>query len=110
MRAKATVLRLVHNGQEIPRRRDADSFVIGRDAECDLPITHHLISRRHCSIEKRGDKFVLADQSSNGTFVTVEGDSEFALHREEFILRKSGCISFGQPRENSEHTIEFFLE
>ena len=110
VRAKAVVLRLVHKGEEIPRRRDADSFVIGRDAECDLPITHHLISRRHCSIEKRGDKFVLADQSSNGTFVTIEGDSEFVLHREEFILRKKGCISFGQSRESSEHYIEFSLD
>lgn len=109
-RAKAAVLRLVHQGQEIRRRRDADSFVIGRDAECDLSITHHLISRRHCAIEKRGDKFVLADQSSNGTFVTVEGDSEFVLQREEFILRKKGCISFGQPRESSEHYVEFFIE
>jgi adenylate cyclase len=110
VRAKAVVLRLVHKGQEIQRRRDADSFAIGRDAECDLPITHHLISRRHCSIEKRGDKFVLADQSSNGTFVTIEGDSEFVVHREEFILRKSGCISFGQSRETSEHFIEFYLD
>ena len=67
-------LRLVHKGQEIQRRRDPDSFVIGRDPECDLPIVHHLISRRHCSIERRGDKFVLTDQSSNGTFVTVEGN------------------------------------
>jgi len=62
------------------------------------------------SIEKRGDKFVLADQSSNGTFVTIEGDSEFVLHREEFILRKKGCISFGQSRESSEHYIEFSLD
>ena len=110
VRAKAAVLRLVHKGNEIPRRRDADSYVIGRDADCDLPITHHLISRKHCSINKRGDKFVLSDQSSNGTFVTIDGDSEFALHREEFILRSHGCISFGQPRENSEHYIEFFVE
>jgi adenylate cyclase len=109
MRAPA-ILRLVHKGQEVQRRRDPDSFVIGRDPECDLPIVHHLISRRHCSIERRGDKFVLSDQSSNGTFVTVEGDSEFTLQREEFILRRSGCISFGQPRENSEHYIEFFVE
>jgi len=100
----------VHKGQEIRRRRDADSFVIGRDAECDLSISHHLISRRHCAIEKRGDKFVLADQSSNGTFVTVEGDSEFVLQREEFILRKKGCISLGQPREGSEYYVEFFIE
>ncbi len=110
IRAKAAVLRLVHQGQEIPRRRDPDSFVIGRDPECDLRIAHHLISRRHCSIEKRGDKFVLADASSNGTFVTLEGDTEFALRREEFILRGRGCISFGQPRESSEHYIDFILE
>ena len=110
VRAKAVVLRLVHKGQEIQRRRDADSFTIGRDSECDLPITHHLISRRHCAIEKRADKFVLADQSSNGTFVTIEGDSEFVVHREEFILRKSGCISFGQSRETSEHFVEFYLD
>ena len=104
------VLRLVHKGRELQRRRESDSFVIGRDPECDLPIVHHLISRRHCAIDRRGDKFVLSDQSSNGTFVTVEGDSEFALQREEFILRRSGCISFGQPRANSEHYIEFFVE
>jgi hypothetical protein len=110
VRAKPVALRLVHKGTEIQRRRDADSFAIGRDAECDLPITHHLISRRHCSIEKRGDKFVLADQSSNGTFVTIEGDSEFVVHREEFILRKNGCISFGESRETSEHFVEFYLD
>ena len=109
-RAKPQVLRLIHQGQEIPRRREPDSFTIGRDADCDLVIHHHLVSRQHCSIQRRGDKFVLADLSSNGTFVTVEGDTEFPLRREEFILRRKGVISFGQPREGSEHFIEFVLE
>ena len=109
-RARQALLRLVYNGREIPRRRESDTFSIGREPDCDLVIVHHLVSRRHCSIQRRSDKFVLADQSSNGTFVRVEGDSEFALHREEFILRRNGCISFGQPREGSEHFIEFFLE
>ena len=109
-RAKPQVLRLIHKGQEMPRRREPDSFTIGRDAECDLVIHHHLVSRQHCSIQRRGDKFVLADLSSNGTFVTVEGDTEFPLRREEFILRRKGVISFGQPREGSEHFIEFVLE
>ena len=109
-RAKPQVLRLVHNGTEIQRRRGADSFTIGRESDCDLVIVHHLVSRRHCAIQRRSDKFVLSDQSSNGTFVTVEGDTEFALRREDFILRKRGFISFGQPREGSEHFIEFILE
>lgn len=109
-RAKPQLLRLIHGGVEIQRRREPDSFTIGREDDCDLVIHHHLISRHHCSIQRRGDKFVLADQSSNGTFVTIEGDTEFPLRREEFILRRKGVISLGQPREGSEYFVEFILE
>ena len=55
-------------------------------------------------------EFVLIDRSSNGTFVTIDGATEFALHREEFILGKHGWISCGQPRAESEHLLEFFCE
>jgi hypothetical protein len=39
------------------------------------------------------------DQSSNGTFVTVEGEPEVQLRREEMFLRESGHISFGHAYE-----------
>jgi predicted component of type VI protein secretion system len=51
----------------------------------------------HARIERRRDKFVLVDQSSNGTFVTVEGEAEVHLRREELMLRGRGRISFGHP-------------
>jgi hypothetical protein len=58
----------------------------------------------HGRIERRRDRFVLVDHSSNGTFLTVDGEEEISLRREEFVLRASGRISFGHryaadPRE-----------
>src|SRR6185503_1106941 len=44
------------------------------------------------------DRFVLVDKSTNGTFVTIEGEQELALRRDEITLRKSGWICFGQSR------------
>ena len=65
-------------------------------------------SRRHAKIELRGGKFVLVDQSSNGTFVTVSGSSEIRLRREEMILYSSGVIAFGHSaREAGAETVEF---
>jgi hypothetical protein len=49
----------------------------------------------HARIERRRDKFVIVDQSSNGTYVTVAGEREILLRREELILRGKGHITFG---------------
>ena len=54
-----------------------------------------MASRLHARIERRRDKFVLIDQSTNGTYVTLEGEKEILLRREELILRGRGHISFG---------------
>jgi len=61
-------------------------------------------------IERRLDKFILTDHSANGTYVTIEGDREIVLRREEFTLRGHGWIAFGQPRATSTDVIEFFCE
>ena len=44
----------------------------------------------HARIERRRDKFVLIDHSSNGTYVTMESEPEIALRREEMVLRGRG--------------------
>jgi adenylate cyclase len=54
----------------------------------------------HARIERRRDKFVLVDQSSNGTYVTVEGEPEIELRREEMILRGCGHLSFGHAYQD----------
>jgi predicted component of type VI protein secretion system len=41
-----------------------------------------MASRMHARIERRRDKFVLVDQSSNGTYVRIDGEPEIQLRRE----------------------------
>jgi len=88
-------LQLVHGTREIDLGPGATTITIGRDAQNDVVIADRLASRQHARIERRRDKFVVVDQSSNGTFVTIEGEGEVQLRREEMFLRESGHISFG---------------
>jgi adenylate cyclase len=104
------VLRLMYRDREIIRRRDNDSITMGRAPDCSLVIANNRASRKHCTIERRHDKFVLADQSTNGTYVTAEGGTEILLRREEFRLGKHGWIAFGQPRAEAEEVVEYFCD
>ena len=71
------------------------SASLGRDAGNDLAVADKMASRVHCKIEYRRGKFFLTDQSTNGTYVTVEGDAEIMLKREQLLLRSRGVISLG---------------
>ena len=75
-----------------------------------LGIADPKASRNHARIERRRDKFFLADQSTNGTFVTFTGEAELSLRREELMLRGSGIIVFGHSAaESSAETLEFTI-
>jgi adenylate cyclase len=105
---KPPVLRLKYRDREIVRRRDMELISMGRAPDCSLVIASNRASRNHCTIERRHDKFVLADQSTNGTYVTAEGGSEILLQREEFRLGEHGWITFGEPRAEAEEIVEYF--
>ncbi|OGA76265.1 MAG: hypothetical protein A3G81_23195 [Betaproteobacteria bacterium RIFCSPLOWO2_12_FULL_65_14] len=106
MRALSGALHLKYKGREIVRRRDDDAVTLGRDTACGLVIDDDKASRQHCTIERRQDKFVLKDHSTNGTYVTLEDGTEILLQREELTLRKRGWIACGQPRAHTE-AVEF---
>jgi adenylate cyclase len=100
-------LKLKYRGEKMVLRRILEALTIGRDPGCGLVIDNEHASRHHCTISRRHDHFVLADKSTNGTFVTVEGEAEVMLQRDEVTLRKHGWISFGQPRAAGGETLEF---
>jgi hypothetical protein len=86
------------------------SFFLGRDAACDIVIADEKASRRHARIETRSGKFVLIDQSMNGTFVRI-GDEETRLLREELILHAHGQISLGRRAASPGRSfVEFVCE
>jgi adenylate cyclase len=94
-------LRLRHGTREIDLDDTRTSLVLGRDAQNDVVVSDRLASRVHARIERRRDKFVLIDQSSNGTFVTLEGEPEIHLRREELILRGRGYVCFGHAWQDA---------
>ena len=100
-------LKLRYRGNKMVLRRILEALTIGRDPRCGLVVDDEHASRHHCTIQRRHDHFVLADKSTNGTFVTVEGEDEVALHRDEITLRKRGWISFGQPKAAGGEPVEF---
>jgi class 3 adenylate cyclase len=102
------VLRLKYRDKRIERRREKELFTIGRDESCGLVVNDEEASRHHCTIERRKDKFVITDISTNGTYVTVDGEQEVLLEREELTLRKRGWITLGQPRVHAKEVVRFF--
>ena len=86
---------LRHGAKEIVLDESATSITIGRDADNDIVIADRKASRLHARMERRRDKFVIIDQSSNGTYVAVDGEPEIMLRREELMLRGRGHVTFG---------------
>lgn len=76
-------------------------LTIGRHADSDFRLGDPRASRIHARIERRGSRFVLVDRSSNGTFVTLDGEPEHFIRNHEMPLRGRGVLSFGGPAANA---------
>jgi len=86
------------------------TLVMGRDERCDLVVKSYFASRRHAVIEMSRDRFVLTDQSSNGTFVVPESGHEIFLKRESLPLLGDGTISLGAaPSDDTSYTVAFHV-
>lgn len=109
-RAAEPTLHLVHQGDKLRVDSEHPVVTIGRDEQADIVIEDRRASRMHARIERRRDKFVFIDLSSNGSYILVKGESEVELRREEFALRESGSISLGHPyKKDPTEIIEFFI-
>jgi class 3 adenylate cyclase len=69
---------------------------MGRGPENEFVVPDPLASRMHARIEYRRDRFLLIDQSLNGTYVQMQGMPEVVLRRDELPLEQSGLISLGK--------------
>jgi len=90
----------------------AASVKLGRDKANEVVVNSTKASRVHARIYGRGGNFVIADQSSNGTWVAIDGSSrELALRREEAVLGERGFIGLGGPASgNGDHVLRYRLE
>lgn len=108
---KAVKLKLLYRDQQLELDRNSDVVTIGRGDQADFIVDDELASRIHLKIESRRGKFVIVDQSTNGTFVRAHDGREIYLRREELPLSGTGSIGMGHPvsAENAEqiyYTVE----
>ena len=90
----------------------AGSLRIGRDAASDIVVPSEHASRLHARVFGRDAQFLIADQSSNGTFVMVDGSArELRLRREQALLGERGWIGLGKTAaSHGDHVLRYRLE
>jgi adenylate cyclase len=103
-------MQLRYRNQSFRINKKHKSAVLGRDETCDLVVQSDLASRLHINIELRFGKFIIADQSTNGTYIRFSDGSVVHITREEISLRGNGHISLGQSfAEHPAEVVEFSI-
>jgi adenylate cyclase len=104
-------VRVRYLGREFVLDDSKAELTMGRADENDIVIRGKLISRLHAKIEASRDKFLLIDQSTNGTFVTNQEGKEAFVRRDSVILQGKGLIGLGKlPEANATDAIRYQLE
>ena len=75
------------------------SINLGRADDNDVVVKGNLISRIHAKIEMRRGKFLLVDQSTNGTFLLNLQGQETLVRRDSTELDEEGTIGLGRAEE-----------
>jgi adenylate cyclase len=97
--------------REVRLDRQVRSITLGRSEFNGLQVANPLASRQHALIEFRRGRFVLIDQSVNGTYLQKPGGENLMLKREEYILPDSGLLSLGEAIGiKPEAEVEFHTE
>ncbi|MGB5166647.1 MAG: adenylate/guanylate cyclase domain-containing protein, partial [Woeseiaceae bacterium] len=92
----ASKLQLSFRDQTIEISDRHKSVNIGRADDNDLVVKGNLISRIHAKVEMRRGKFVLIDQSTNGTFLQNLLGEEVLVRRDSTELGTEGTIGLGR--------------
>ena len=108
---KGLRLTLRYQGQEVVVDDGHASITMGRAEENNLVIKGNLISRLHARVEVNRNKFMLVDQSTNGTFVIGKDGEEAFVRRDSMQIRGEGLIGLGKaPDSNSSQVIRYTCE
>lgn len=83
-------------GQVVEVDQNHPSATLGRQGHNDVVVNDNRVSRSHARIEYNRGKFVLIDQSTNGTFALIQNKKALNLKRDEAPLIGSGIIGLGR--------------
>jgi class 3 adenylate cyclase len=92
----ATKLTLTFRDSTVVVDEKRKAINMGRADDNDLVVKGNLISRIHARIEMRRGKFILIDQSTNGTFLENARGEEVFIRRDSTELAGEGIIGLGR--------------
>ncbi len=98
-RKRVRRLSLRFQGHEVIVGDGLKSVTMGRAEENDLVVKGNLISRVHARVEASRDRFMLYDESTNGTFVQTRGGEEIFVRRDSTQLTGEGVIGLGKAAQ-----------
>jgi len=102
-RRDAAALEVRYGAQVFTLDRNRPKLTIGRDQENDIAIAEEAVSRHHAEVVLRGDKFLLVDRSTNGTWVVTDAGETIRICREELTLIRGGRILPGRETVTPVH-------
>ncbi len=104
-------MELKFQGLTIEIDQNRPSVTLGRQNHNDVVVNDERVSRTHARIEYRRGKFILIDQSTNGTFALIQGKKSIILRRDEATLLGSGIIGLGREvTEQSPVVIHYSIQ
>lgn len=88
---------------------DADMPVLmaGRGGDCDLVVQAAQASRFHARFEFRQGRFIVSDQSKNGTLIELPQDKRVFLKHQELALWGSGTLHLGENKRSMGSSIQY---
>jgi len=93
---QVSTLQLSFRDQTVEVNDRHKSVIMGRADDNDLVIKGNLISRIHAKVDLRRGKFMLVDQSTNGTFVQNLLGEETFVRRDSTEISGEGTIGLGR--------------
>jgi len=91
-----TRIRLTFRDTSVIVDENRKSINMGRADENDVVVKGNLISRIHARVEMRRGRFILIDQSTNGTFLENAQGEETFVRRDSSELSGEGLIGLGR--------------
>ena len=90
---------------------DRKQVSMGRLKKNDISIVKDHVSRFHATIKYKHGKYILSDQSKNGTYVHIQGRKGIFVKRKTLLLSSSGIIGLGGVvTDKSSEAIHFLIK
>jgi len=103
-------MRLRYQGREVLVDSEHTHATLGRSDDNDVVVKGNLISRLHARVEISRDRFLLVDQSTNGSFVVTRKGEELFVRRDSIQLTGEGVIGLGRVVQPGSAQAIYFIQ